>query len=83
MIPCLEPVLMIIAWFSWCTINGTKVCCTLMTLQIKHDAETSFAPHNQSTHPKRLTSKTLCQASMPSQDVPRAPTPALFMSTAT
>lgn len=35
------------------------------------------------THPNKLTSKTLRQFAMPSQEVPTSPTPALFMSTAT
>lgn len=35
------------------------------------------------THPKRLTLKTSCQASIPDQDVPVAPMPALFIKTAT
>ena len=35
------------------------------------------------TYPKRLTSKILCQASIPFHDVPLKPIPALFMRIAT
>ena len=31
-IPCFDPVVMIIAWFSWCKSDGTNVCCTLTML---------------------------------------------------
>lgn len=30
--PCLEPVLIIALGFSWWSMKGTKVCCTLTTL---------------------------------------------------
>ena len=31
-IPCFDPVLMITAGFSWCSMFGTNVCCTFSTL---------------------------------------------------
>ena len=30
--PCLDPVLMMTAGFSWCSMLGTNVCCTFRTL---------------------------------------------------
>ena len=30
--PCLDPVLMMTAGFSWCSMLGTNVCCTFSTL---------------------------------------------------
>lgn len=33
MMPCLEPVLMIMAGFSWASMDGRKACWTLTTLE--------------------------------------------------
>ena len=40
-IPCFDPVLMITAGFSWCSMFGTNVCCTFRTLNPRAGGRTA------------------------------------------
>lgn len=97
MIPCLEPVLITIAWFSWCNIDLEQSVIrpsntrgnTYRHKGLLHvdNSETLFGQktrlRGQPAYPNRFTSKMLRQLSSSAHDLLSGPIAALFSSTAT